>query len=258
MRSMGGASRTFELPAIARQLVAAVWSANLLLLLVVAAWLLARRASGALASPLSAGNILATAGALTFVLLGLTRLAGNRHRWLLAIIILAAAIALAAVTLPGTSAWAVGTVWFMLAGTGCGTVTTRLRPPRVRPAGIAVAAASAIAAAPSEATEESISDALVQQLTRQQTKSGGESIHAILRAACEPGDSRVVVHLAFCPPLAKAPKLAAYPLDESGAEASTTVAETYGARIELRLPRPAAAGEHILLEVVGEAAGDSP
>jgi hypothetical protein len=222
-----------------------------MLLLVVAAWLLARRASGALASPLSAGNILAMAGALTFVLLGLTRLAGNRLRSLLAIV-LAAAVALAAVTLPGTSAWAVGTVWFMLAGTVCGLVVTGLRPLRVKPEGNAIAAAS------SEATEESISDALVQQLTRQQTKSGGESIHAILRAACEPGDSRVVVHLAFCPPLAKAPKLAAYPLDESGAEAATTVAETYGARIELRLSGPAAAGDHILLEVVGEAAGDSP
>jgi hypothetical protein len=229
-----------------------------MLLLMLAAWLLARRALGALASPLSAGNILAMAGALTFVLLGLTRLAGNRLRSLLAIVVLAAAVALAAVTLPGTSAWAVGTVWFMLAGTACGLVTTCLRPPRVRPAGIAVAAASAIAAASSEATEESISDALVQQLTRQQTESGGESIHAILRAACEPGDSRVVVHLAFCPPLAKAPRLAAYPIDDSGAEAAITLSETYGARIELRLPQPAAADTKVLLEVVGEAAGDSP
>lgn len=247
---MAGASRKFELPAIARQLAAVVWSATLLLLLVVAAWLIARRASGALASPLSTGNILAMAGALTFVLLGLTRLAGNRHRWLLAIIVLAAAVALAAVTLPGTSAWAVGTVWFTLAGTACGLVATRLSPLRVKPA--------RTASASSEATEESISDALVQQLTRQQTESGGESIHAILRAACEPGDLRVIVHLAFCPPLAVAPKLAAYPLDESGAQAAITVAETYGARIELRLPQPAAAGDQVLLEVVGEARGNAP
>jgi len=229
-----------------------------MLLLVVAAWLLARRASGALALPLSAGNILGMAGVLTFVLLGLTRLAGNMRRWFQAIVILAAAVALAAVTLPGTSAWAVGTVWFTLAGTVCGLVASGLRPLRVRPAGIAVAAASAKASASSEATEEFISDALVQQLTRQQTESGGESIHAILRAACEPGDSRVVVHLTFCPPLAKAPKLAAYPIDDSEAAASIVVAETYGARIELRLPRPATAGDRVMLEVVGEAAGDSP
>jgi hypothetical protein len=109
-----------------------------------------------------------------------------------------------------------------------------------------------------EATDETISDALVQQLTRHRTESGGESIHAILRAACEPGDARVALHFAFCPPLASAPKLAAYPIDDSGAEAAITVAETYGARIELRLPRPAAAGDQVLLEVVGETAGDSP
>ena len=98
----------------------------------------------------------------------------------------------------------------------------------------------------------------MQQLTRQQTESGGESIHAVLRAACEPGDSRVVVHLAFCPPLAKAPKLAAYPLDDSEAEAAITLAEAYGARIELRMPRPAVAGDQVLLEVVGESTGDTP
>ena len=98
----------------------------------------------------------------------------------------------------------------------------------------------------------------MQQLTRHRTESGGESIHAILRASCEPGDARVVIHLTFCPPLARAPKLAAYPIDDSGAEAAIALAESYGARIELRLPRPAAAGDQVLLEVVGEAAGDSP
>ena len=119
MRSMAGASRTLELPAIARQLAAAVWSAALVLLLVVAAWLLVRRTSGALVWPLPAGALFATAAVLTIVMSSLARWSGSRRRWPLALAIIAAMVALAAVTLPGTSSWAVAAVWFTLAGTAC-------------------------------------------------------------------------------------------------------------------------------------------
>jgi hypothetical protein len=105
-------------------------------------------------------------------------------------------------------------------------------------------------AAPPQAEPESVPASLVQQLTRERTEDG-ESLHAIVRSSFVAGDRLAVVHLAFSPPLTKAPQLAAYAIDDSGAEARVTAAETYGARIEVRLPQPAADGQTVLIEVVG-------
>ena len=90
--------------------------------------------------------------------------------------------------------------------------------------------------------------------SRASGRTTAKSLHALVRAACEPGDRVAVVHLAFCPPLAHPPKLTAHVLDDSGAEAGITLAQPYGARIELRLPQPATAGQTVLVEVVGTAA----
>ena len=100
--------------------------------------------------------------------------------------------------------------------------------------------------------EEAISEQLVQQITRERTPDGVESIHALVRATIPPGDRLAAVHLAFCPPLNAAPRLAVHVLDDSGAEAKIMLAESYGSRIEGRLPTVARQGQTVLLEVLGE------
>jgi len=165
---------------------------------------------------------------------------------------IASIMILAALTLPGTSAWAVGLAWFVLAAAECLAwfPAQRLRRPTRRPAQPVT-----IENEPEGAgDDEAISAALVQSLTRERTDDGGEALHALVRADCEAGDRVAVVHLAFCPPLAAAPELAAHVLDDSGAEARIALAQPYGARIELRLPQPATAGQTVLVEVVGTAA----
>ncbi len=224
--------------------------------MVLAAVLAARRLAGALAEPLDGSLLVALAIGLVIVLTALrstwysvlsTQHFGRRAA-IEALPRIAAIVLLAALTLPGTSPMAVALAWFVLASAELATWIPRGRS-RPRQAPLARTAVSE-----EEAAEEEISGALVQSLTRERTADGGESLHALVRAACEPGDQVAVVHLAFCPPLATAPELTAHVLDESGGEARITLAQSYGARVEVRLPRAAVEGQAVLIEVLGSVA----
>jgi hypothetical protein len=113
----------------------------------------------------------------------------------------------------------------------------------------------------SEEQLESIPDAVVQQITRERTPEGDEAIHAVLRVPMEAGDNLAVAHLAFCPPLPGEPTLAAHVLDDSGAEPRITLAQSFGARIEVRMSRAGQSAASALIEVIGtaraEASGES-
>jgi len=91
---------------------------------------------------------------------------------------------------------------------------------------------------------------LVQQLTR--TLEGNrESIHALVRAEIGANDRLAVVHLSFCPPLAAPPQLSAHPLDADEADVRITQAETFGARLEVRLPLANDTPRTVIIEVLG-------
>ena len=106
-------------------------------------------------------------------------------------------------------------------------------------------------AASGEESEE-VSPDLLQQFTRLRTEDGGESIHALVRAHVPAGERLAVVHLALCPPLETTPKLTAHTID-SEAEVKITQAETYGLRLEVRLPDTDTEPRQIVVEVLGEA-----
>lgn len=67
-------------------------------------------------------------------------------------------------------------------------------------------------------------------------------------------DRLAIIHLAFCPPLAERPELTAHALDMDEADVRITQAETFGARLEVRLPAVAQAERSFLIEVLGSAA----
>jgi len=247
MRSTAGANfRTFELPVIGRQLAVVVCWTAVVLLAATASLFLIRRLSGAFVEPLGGLQLLA-ATAILILMTALIQFAAPRDRLALIVPAIAAAVGLTSLTLPGTQPWSVWLSWFALVMFQSAVLFVRLKQPWLkRPP----AARSPTIDGPAE---ESISDQLVQQLTRERTATGGESIHALVRVTCPPGDRLAVVHLAFCPPLEATPRLAAHVLDDSGAEVKITLAQTYGTRIEVRLPRAASNGSTVLLEVVGEA-----
>jgi len=230
---------------IGRQLAAAaIWTAALLLTTIAALFLM-RRLTGAFVEPLGVLELLGTTSVLILVA-ALIQFAAPRERLAQIVPAVAAAAGLAALPLPGSAPWSVGLAWFALVVAECAVLFVCWKRPRIkRPS-------AAIQPPLDEPTEEPISEHLVQQLTRQRNASGGESLHALLRVSCTPGDRLAVVHLAFCPPLEAAPELTAHALDDSGAQAKITLAEIYGARIELRLPSPASDGDSVLLEVVGQ------
>jgi hypothetical protein len=103
-----------------------------------------------------------------------------------------------------------------------------------------------------EATEptEEIPAGLVQQLTRVR-EDAGESLHALALAEIPAGDNFAVIHLAFCPPLGGAPALTAHAFENDDATVKITQAETFGTRIEVRLPRASAEPRSVLVEVLG-------
>jgi hypothetical protein len=246
MRSTAVANlRNVALPAIGRQLVAAVIGTAAALLLAIAALFLMRRLAGAFVVPLGGFQLLGATAVLILVA-ALIQFAAPRERLALIVPAMAAAAGLTALTLPGTAPWSVGLAWFALVVAECAILFVCWKRPRIKrpPAAVPLPL--------DEPAEEPISEHLVQQLTRESNANGGESLHALVRVSCTAGDRLAVVHLAFCPPLAATPKLTAHALDDSGAEAKVTLAETYGARIELRLPDPASDGDSVLLEVVGQ------
>ncbi|MEX2172708.1 MAG: hypothetical protein WD872_00010 [Pirellulaceae bacterium] len=236
--------------ALGRQSRTVIWWTGLLLLLGMAALFAARRLVGGLTLPLAGGLLVNLAIALGAAA-ALLRLPGGAQRSLAWQVVpgLAAGIVLAALTLPGTAAPAVALAWFLLVVI---EGASWLQLVRLRRAATPPNADFTRSANIEEVdNEEEISARLVQQLSRERTAEGGEALHALVRTLCQPEDQQVVVHLAFCPPLDTAPQLAAHVLEGDAVEARVTLAQTFGARIEVRLARPATPGQTVLIEMLG-------
>jgi hypothetical protein len=100
--------------------------------------------------------------------------------------------------------------------------------------------------------EPEVPSDLVQQLTRT-VENGRETLHALLRVEIPSNDRQAVAHLAFCPPLAATPELAAHVIDGEQAEVRVTQAESFGTRLEIRAAQTASETRKTLVEVVGSA-----
>ena len=251
MRSMAGALTS--IPGTSdRQLAAlAAWTL-LVTLALVAVVLVVRRISGALVQPLGLGGLVGVALACcliaTVIRKSLCRsYAALRHDLLIRLTVSAIVFSLmTAVTLAGTSAAAVLPAWFLVVATEAASWLPLLRRGGTRRS-IAVEAPQEIQPV---ALEPELPANLLQQVTRVLDEAGGESVHAVLRAVVPGGDKQAAIHVAFCPPLAQTPQLTAHAL-ECEADVRITQAETFGARLELRLPDAAATDQAVLVEVIG-------
>jgi hypothetical protein len=227
--------------------LAAARSALLDSLALVAVVLLARRFSGALVQPLGGGSLIAVAilGGVAAAIVRLTERQSFLHSafriphsaFLFALPGLAAVLLLAAVTVSGSPVLGVLASWFLLVAAEGATWLLVLRKPVTR--GAVVEADESVEFPPG----------LVQQVTRV-LDDGVETVHAVLRAQIEAGDRQAIVHVAFCPPLAMTPELTAHAID-SEAEVKITQAESFGARLEVRLPAEACAEQAVLVELLG-------
>jgi hypothetical protein len=245
MSSMVGAAesgRDWNSLPLGDALRAAIWLPTLLLGSGLSLLLTCRRIAGALNQAPSGAALVLAAISLAIVAALLRRATprpvgpemGSACPSVVAILILTA------VTLPGTPSLGIATAWFVLVGS---EVAGWLLPRLAR---------SPPAESPDPSQELELAEGLVQKVTRVR-EGEQESIHALIRAEAAAGDRMAVVHLAFCPPLAARPNLAAHALDVGDAEVKITLAETFGARIEVRLPRVHAAERTLLVEVLGSA-----
>jgi hypothetical protein len=232
-----------------------------------------RRLAGALSEALPPLAIVLFAAALVGGRLTLAAAARN-WRTTPAIRIGATALAtlatgtfLLAVSLPGSSPAAITAAWFLwTAGEAAAWTAVRpslslhairssaaMHPQRSAPLELSrPAEPTAESPVDGELEEDEIPAGLVQRLERVASDEG-ETVYALMRVPLEPGSRLGIAHLAFCPPLASAPKLAATARDEWAGDVHITAAETYGARLEIRSSRPAQAGESVLVEVWSEA-----
>ncbi|MGV3607309.1 MAG: hypothetical protein ACO1RA_12965 [Planctomycetaceae bacterium] len=108
-----------------------------------------------------------------------------------------------------------------------------------------------------EFSEESAS--LYQRWTRQRDEEAQqETLHGILRADFAAGDPLVILHVSFCPVLDSIPELQCEVSGDLSPEApdatiKITLAETFGARIEVRLQQKPPAPLSLFVELFGTA-----
>jgi hypothetical protein len=163
--------------------------------------------------------------------------------------VLAIAIAL---SIRGTSPASLVIAWFIIVG---GEIIQRIPRSRSLPAGSSPQQPSldqmpAAEVSTDELSEPEIPPGLVQQLTRV-VEDGRESIHGLLKADIAANDRLAIVHIAFCPPLGERPELAANAVDCDDVEIRITQVESFGARLEARLPAMSESPRSLMIEILG-------
>ena len=204
-----------------RAMIAPAFATSLVLALAVAVFLLARRSSGALDTPLAPIPLVATAFALVAWANAIRLcLRDRRAAWLAAAVLVLVAIAC---SFPGerTIDWLVWLSAFAAFGL---CPATRNSPARG-----------------SVAAEEQV----LQQLTRSLAADGTESIHGTLFAEFAPGERTAILHVAFCPPFERLPTV-----DAEAEDGDVKIAQVLhqGARLEARIPHASSTLRRVTVE----------
>jgi len=238
-------------------------AALLLLLGVVLLW---RRAVGALQSPLPVASLLAATALFTVLAAGLRLCwravnADVRSRaiaWGFGLLPTAAVLLLGvSLSLPGTSAVGVIALWGVIVleetwswrGLGRKRLTGTAKPTEPTPVASSdpepVNTPKGPAAVPPD-------DDVLQHFTRSRDAAGTERLTGWLRATFAPGQRTDSVHLAFCPPFERTPRLA---VDQAGGprvRVKTAQLLPYGARLDLKLGAATVETQCVLLSFSAE------
>ncbi len=204
-----------------RAVALALW-ASVLLAIVIAVLLFARRIGGALDSPLAPLPLVFTAAALlTWACAVRLRLRDRRGVWLAAIVLVLVAFAC---SYPGNRAidWL---VWLTVFA-AYGLVPARRSSPAI---GCDKAA-------------------VLQQLIRSRSGDGSESIAGTVVAEFAPGERTSVVHVAFCPPFERLPSVDAEVAAGPACDVKLAQILHQGARLEARLARASTAPERVSID----------
>jgi hypothetical protein len=245
---------------VRRQLIATNAWALLVLMPVLALVLLVRRLSGAFDQPLGGLAIVVAALVLETAAWLIRRLARSTQYSVLSttspigfgVVSAITVLILASLTLPGTPVVGIIIAWLVLIAGEVAQGVNCFQPGLWRRWNARLAVVS-VSTSSSAADEAEFPAGLVQQMTRVR-EGDRESLHALMRAEIPSGDRLAVLHLSFCPPLAEAPELTAHAVDAENAEVRVMQAETFGARIEVRLPREEATPRSVMVEVLGTVA----
>lgn len=223
---------------------ALVWFLSLTL------WLLVRRASGALQTPLSNVSLWLTAGGAALLAVAI---AASMHRVMpsadrgtprtaLAAGLVATLIMLgAAVSLPASGTWGIAGAWAILSVAGCWLMT---RPgARGRWDGHSLSDRPGVTASVSMVFDDENASAtdcdelpsdIDQQWTRRRDEQGREVIEGTVRATFAAGQRIAHVHLAICPPLGRTPQVDAEPVAGPPTAVSLGAAVPQGIRLDVR------------------------
>ena len=230
--------------------------------MIVAMTLLGRRLLGEL-QPLTPTSLL-VAGVMMVTLatawrLGWTRRAYYRpwHLWLgwlgpMAMLLCGAM----ALSVPGSSGWALLALWSLIVGVEAGTAHLYWRSLRQR--NIAVARPLdhwEVDEVDEEEPATALPPGISQQLTRQVTE-GVEALTCLLRVTFAVGEQTHTVHVAFCPPLEGELTAHCAQIDGAASEIKITLVETFGARLDVKRRGPLSLSDEavVLLEVRGTTA----
>lgn len=215
--------------------------------------LLARRLGGYLSQPLPAPGLIGFGLFLGGCSVGVAWLAGARGvaagRFLKLGAALAWLPAAVAVSLPNTSAWALGLFWLLLLAVPAAVWAWDRRLQR-RTAAVGSAAgehttaeleAPEREATPGQATSLAAADAppslpagVLQQWTRRQVEEAVDLLEGGVRIIFEPGERTQVAHVAFCPPFPGTPETEIEIVEGSDSATFSQQVYSYGLRIEVR------------------------
>lgn len=104
---------------------------------------------------------------------------------------------------------------------------------------------------------EVLQEHVTQQVTRLVEPDGTERVVGWMRVSFEAGQRLSSVHLAFCPPFARAPEAALERLEGPQVRIKRVQVFPYGARFDLKLGEPAEEATKVLLQVSAEVQGES-
>jgi len=245
----------------AEELIAHCRSAVAALLALAAIFVVSRRLTGALESPLGPFPLLAAG----LVLAGFAQIAHppartGRFRAGDALITLATLAIAASFWLPGCNIVALLGFLAVVAGEEFwawhGMLPSRRASSPLPNSGegqgvrteLAITSSPSLPPAHDDLIEEPepVSDVL-QQLTLCATAEGGRDLSGWLRLPLVAGQRSGILHVAFCPSFAQSPQVQAEAV--SGPDSRVKVAQVlpYGARLDVKLDEPAAPGQNVLI-----------
>lgn len=236
-----------------------------------------RRVAGALSAPLSPAALLLVATLLAAVALG-ARWAWSygREREPTSLAARSAALSLSAalvaigatLSLPGTSVGGLLLFWGILVAEECWAWRRagrrRLAPGRSSGPAVELNRTHAPqrfeprAAQPSPMPDAPPAQEVTQQMVRSLAPGGGEVLAGWMRVPMALGQRSTSVHLAFCPPFSRTPRVKVEQLEGPRARIKTVQLLPYGARFDLKLAAQTDTAVIVLLRFSAETAPPAP